>query len=777
MADNDDYMVAKAYNDTVTELMWDRLQEAVNANRRFRLRGVAGGNNMRYSSTKVVWDSDIYIYFTRESDGAWVYNKINTNPTTGITCGDDDLLYVTLNDTTATVLTVTAADYTSMLTDDTGRVLILGAVRGSRWYGTSSTDISHDSILDVSIDDHHARDHDNTEHSTNYEAANANIQSHVGGTPPVDSHHTKYVLTDDFSTQEITQLQAIGETTTISAGQWGIVGGLVAIGSGTIISTAERTALHAESHTHDSHSGVLSANEGGTGQSAYVIGDILYANTTTTLAALAATTDTYVLTLVSSVPAWVAQGAPGAHASTHEPGGADIIGYLELDTDTSDPASTTKIQVGAAIAYGGADYVLKVQSDDGYWLMGAGNTSWIHADTDRAGFFFFKKIVFYGTEGIYFDGAATYGISHTGTNMIITPEAYLEVKSTGDTYGLIIRDAGSADYGNLKNVDGVTYLGDGTGTNADMIAIGGTTVTFPGIVNYYLSSVPVGYVQDGNWWFGSTFTSHAEIAGMKIHVDIGGTAGSNSMRLMFTEYPDTYGVSLLYAGEANPTLGGVNFTLPANRWHFINHSNSTTGSVVFYVDRASTNVYFNGDICSGTDVDHRIVMDPAANSIHIYPGDAAGNRYVQIISTGADAISPMIQPNVDQCGYVGQSTNEWNRMYAVAIYRNGTALDSFDDLAIIDGVTVMKDAQDKPVLNEHGNPYLDPNSLPDFLRPSLEERVEGKAHVELGAWADLAIGAVKQLHGKHQDLEQVVVQQSVKIIELENEIDILKGIN
>jgi len=135
MTDNDDYMAAKTTGNTITELMWDRLQENTNANRRFRIRGVAGGDDMRYDSTKVVWDSDIYIYFTKESDGSWVYNKINSNPTTGIICNDNDLLYVTLNDTTATVLTVDSEDYTAMPTDDTGRILVLGSVSASTWYG------------------------------------------------------------------------------------------------------------------------------------------------------------------------------------------------------------------------------------------------------------------------------------------------------------------------------------------------------------------------------------------------------------------------------------------------------------------------------------------------------------------------------------------------------------------------------------------------------------------------------------------------------------------
>ena len=149
MADNDDYMETKATGDPITETMWDRLQEGINANRRYRLRGMAGGDQIQYSSTKVVWDTDIYIYFTRESDGAWVYNKINANPSTGITCNDDDVLYITLNDTSTTVLTISSADYTSMPTDDTGRILILGAVKDSTWYGYGPSALSHASEHEV----------------------------------------------------------------------------------------------------------------------------------------------------------------------------------------------------------------------------------------------------------------------------------------------------------------------------------------------------------------------------------------------------------------------------------------------------------------------------------------------------------------------------------------------------------------------------------------------------------------------------------------------------
>ena len=231
MADNDDYMTAKSTGNTITENMWDRLQEGINANRRYRLKAVAGGNSMRYSSTKVVWDTDIYIFFTRESDGVWVYNKINANPTTGITCDSDDLLYVTLSDTSTTVLTISSADYTSMPTDDTGRILILGAVSNSTWYGNVIGGVG---------------EHDNTFHSTDYAAA-TDLSDHASDTSThnvaqvanhaeiasqilthknlAGDHHTKYALLDDLIANEITVIKAIDDAS-INNTKWDYIAAL-----------------------------------------------------------------------------------------------------------------------------------------------------------------------------------------------------------------------------------------------------------------------------------------------------------------------------------------------------------------------------------------------------------------------------------------------------------------------------------------------------------------------------------------------------------------------
>jgi hypothetical protein len=52
--------------------------------------------------------------------------------------------------------------------------------------------------------------------------------------------------------------------------------------------------------------GVIGAVYGGTGQSAYAVGDILYASSTTALSKLGAGTNGYVLTLAAGVPTWAA---------------------------------------------------------------------------------------------------------------------------------------------------------------------------------------------------------------------------------------------------------------------------------------------------------------------------------------------------------------------------------------------------------------------------------------------------------------------------------------
>ena len=59
----------------------------------------------------------------------------------------------------------------------------------------------------------------------------------------------------------------------------------------------------------------LSATNGGTGQSTYATGDILYASATNTLSKLPASTNGYVLSLASGIPAWTPAPPSGATIS------------------------------------------------------------------------------------------------------------------------------------------------------------------------------------------------------------------------------------------------------------------------------------------------------------------------------------------------------------------------------------------------------------------------------------------------------------------------------
>jgi len=64
------------------------------------------------------------------------------------------------------------------------------------------------------------------------------------------------------------------------------------------------------------HGTTIDAAHGGTGHASYAVGDLLYADTTSSLARVAATTNGYVLTLVSGIPAWEPAASGGVTSIT-----------------------------------------------------------------------------------------------------------------------------------------------------------------------------------------------------------------------------------------------------------------------------------------------------------------------------------------------------------------------------------------------------------------------------------------------------------------------------
>ena len=158
------------------------------------------------------------------------------------------------------------------------------------------------------------------------------------------------------STLTLQSTTGIGATDSvvIKVGNNGATTALTAASSGTVtIGTLNLT-------------NALGPTYGGTGLSAYTTGDLLYASATNTLSRLAAGTNTYVLTMVSGVPAWSAPsanvssisfGTTGLTPSTATTGAVTVAGTLAVANGgtgaTTVSGAQTNLQVdpaGTAIA-------------------------------------------------------------------------------------------------------------------------------------------------------------------------------------------------------------------------------------------------------------------------------------------------------------------------------------------------------------------------------------------------------------------------------------------
>jgi hypothetical protein len=100
-------------------------------------------------------------------------------------------------------------------------------------------------------------------------------------------------------------------------------------------------------------------------------GDIIYASGANTPAVLAHGSEGDVLTIASSLPSWVAPGAPAHHNTTHYHDGDDIIALNEL-------------VAAAAVNFAGyqaTDMVLEVLASPGTAVVGK-----IYFDTDLSAY-------------------------------------------------------------------------------------------------------------------------------------------------------------------------------------------------------------------------------------------------------------------------------------------------------------------------------------------------------------------------------------------------------
>lgn len=105
--------------------------------------------------------------------------------------------------------------------------------------------------------------------------------------------------------------------------------------------------------------GTVGADQGGTGQSTYTTGDLLYASGATTLSKLAATTNGYVLTLAGGVPTWAASGVCATcFVQSGNSFGVDaVIGTNDNNGLTLETNNTVRMNIsntGLVSIYGGS---------------------------------------------------------------------------------------------------------------------------------------------------------------------------------------------------------------------------------------------------------------------------------------------------------------------------------------------------------------------------------------------------------------------------------------
>jgi len=150
-----------------------------------------------------------------------------------------------------------------------------------------------------------------------------------------------------------------------------------------------------------------------------------------------------------------------------------------------------------------------------------------------------------------------------------------------------------------------------------------------------------------------------------------------------------------------------------------------------------------------SDTDHKIELDPTADSMYIRPGDDSTDSYIVFKSTtlGSGSPSPYILPNDYNRGAIGTTDIYWYQGYFNLLrYKS---LDSFDH---IDDIELLLSFEIDPKTKRYKL-----ETIPEFLlnKEELEQNAKNR-FVNIGSMQGFILGCIKQLDRKIKELEKII---------------------
>ncbi len=309
---------------------------------------------------------------------------------------------------------------------------------------------------------------------------------------------------------------------------------------------------------------VIGPTFGGTGQSTYTTGDILYASAANTLSKLAVGSDTQVLTLAAGVPTWAAPATSGtvtsvsgtANRITSTGGATPVIdisaSYVGQTSITTLGTITTGVWNGTTIAVANGGTGAVTLTNHGV-LIGQGTSPIVATAAGTAG----QVLQSGGAAADPLYSTATYPSTATGTGTILradgtnwaaTTATYPNTAATGDLL-----------YGSATNVVSALTVG---GINTRLIP-NGTTPAWLGrnavqeIYSDFVSTVatPFANAQSGG---ATSFTNNTNVDGSHpgVATFATGTTGTGTARIQLYEKSVVLGGGALW-WEAEMNLSAL----------------------------------------------------------------------------------------------------------------------------------------------------------------------------------------------------------------------------